>query len=299
MPFKINAAVAGLGSGLILGALAQQATAQPLVSSFNGSVGAFAGYGREAGGGQTFNNINSPPNDTIPFPADGCLPINNCFIFGSSGGKQLSGLNWGGEGRLSMPLGQSFGLQADGTVGALAGKPSGSVRGHAFTGQPGTGTLGGLVQYSWLDSGSFVRAGVEGQVWLAAISLYASGGYQWADRSNEVSVKSGVFACGEARWYAADNAYLGIGGDWTSSRAAGFVNGEFQFSGDMRPLSIYARGGLGEDGYRSAIAGFRWQFGPGQTLIARHRQDTLLPYAACGEEQFFSRRVTDFGFTIE
>lgn len=272
--------------------------AQSLVSTLNGSVGAFAGYGRQAGDNGFLFNASNPPNQNLPPPPGGCTPSASCFILGGADGR-LNGLMLGGEARVSAPLGQSFGLQADGVAGAFDGKGAGNVRGHAFAGQPGTGTIGPLVQYSWLGNGGLVRAGLEGQLWLGPVSLYASGGWQWADASDDVRVSRGVFACGEARWYADDNAYIGVGGDWTSTRVAAFANGEVQLAGDWRPLSLYARGGLGGDGYRSVLAGFRWQFGPGQTLLARHRQDLLLPYAACGEEQFFSRKRTDFFFAVE
>lgn len=271
---------------------------RPLVSTINGSLGGFAGWSRLPSASQSrywggfVGGIEVPPFV--------CDPSIACYVRNSGHGRS-EGLTAGAEARLSIPVGQRFGLQADGTAGVLAGLSNGNFRGHVFAGHPAYGTLGALLQMSTLGGADFKRAGGEGQFWLGPLSLYASAGYQWANATRDIAVEDGFFVCGEARWYVMDNALIGIGGDWTRDRAAGFANVEAQLgsSGNFGPVSLFAQGGIGENRFRSAIAGARWNFGPGPSLKARHRQDLLLPYAACGLQQFRTIRTRNSVVAIE
>jgi hypothetical protein len=278
------------GALLLVSVVAHPASAQqPVVSAINGSVGAFGGWTRTANVRDLYS-VNGGPYE----PGFDCVPMvdNFCGVLGHKG-TRIDGLTFGGEARLSVPLGQQFGLQLDGTAAFIDGKFGGTMRGHAFIGVSSMGTVGPMVQYSRMAGGAFVRTGLEGQLWLGPVSLYANGGYQFADQSRYIRVSSGGFACGEARVYVLDNAFVGVGGDWTSARAAATANGEFQLPGNMQALSFYAKGSIGEDDYRSAVAGVRWQLGKTAKLNASHRQDLLLSYGACGEEQFSTRRFFD------
>lgn len=293
--------LAGLVTGVIVWALASGAALaqdRPLVSTISGSLGGFAGWSRLPAASESrywggfVGGLEIPP--FVCDPSIACFQRNG-------GHKPAAGLTAGAEARLSIPVGHRFGLQADGTAGVLAGLSNGNFRGHAFAGHPAYGTLGALLQVSTLGEADFKRLGGEGQVWLGPLSLYASAGYQWANATPDIAVADGFFVCGEARWYVVDNALVGIGGDWTRERAAGFADVEAQLgsSGDLSPVSLFVQGGIGENRFRTAIAGARWNFGPGPSLQARHRQDLLLSYAACGLQQFRTIRTRNSVMAIE
>lgn len=273
-----------------------QAQERPLVSTFNGSFSVFAGWGQlSSSEKERYWGGSVGGQEVPPFVCDQTFA---CFVQ-TEGRKPIEGFAAGGEFRVSLPIGQRFGFQADVAAGVLDSLPNGTLRGHAFAGLSDLGTFGALFQAGWLDNASFKRAGAEAQLWLGPVSLYGTGGYQWGDGNNRIAVDSGIFACGEARWYLMENALIGAGADWTKRHGAAFVNGELQLSGEFSPISLFAQAGVGESRFRTAVAGARWNFGPGRTLYARHRQDMLLPYAACGLQQFRSIRVRNSVVAIE
>lgn len=297
MTMRVLGALACLGL-IVVGVERFEAQAQerPLVSTFNGSFAVFAGWSqlpstqKERYWGGFVGGQEIPP-----FVCDQALA---CFVQ-TEGRKPIEGFAAGGEFRVSLPIGQRFGLQADVAAGVLDSLPNGNFRGHAFVGAPDFGTFGALFQAGWLDNASFRRAGAEAQLWLGPVSLYGTGGHQWGDGNNRIEVDSGIFACGEARWYPTENALIGVGADWTKRHGAAFANAELQLSGEFSPISLFAQAGVGESRFRTAVAGARWNFGPGRTLYARHRQDMLLPYAACGLQQFRSISVRNSVVAVE
>jgi hypothetical protein len=213
-----------------------------------------------------------------------------CFIVNDKANKQAS-LLFGGEARIALAIGQHLGVQADGGLDRVEKSWMSTNRLHLFLGLGGWGTLGPAVQYTSIGNAHEWRLGLEGQLWLDRFSIYGYGGEQFADSSRKWEVESGHFFCGEARVYVTDNAVLGLGGGTGPSKNFLQANGEFQFEGSLQPVSIFARGAIGQSAYRTIMAGVRLHWGNASTLIKRHRQDMLIPYAACGVEQFDHRDI--------
>jgi len=263
----------------------QQALAQdkPLVSGINGWVDVHGGWTRLAGKGlDGWHNTNiDQPAPPPPAPCDGGL----CYIINDRP-ETKSGLAYGGDVRFAMPIGAYFGVQADAGIDRVSGISVSTGRAHLFMGRPELGTIGPAAQVTSVDKARAYRVGVEMQYWGDAFSVYGFAGHQNGNSSREYDVKSGNFICGEARWYVTPNAALGIGGGSGPSKDFGQANAELQLEGSLQPVSLFARGEIGETAYRRIIAGVRLHWGSGSTLIARHRQDIPIPYAACGSEQF-------------
>lgn len=254
-----------------------------MVSGLNAWGDLHAGWSRLPGKGLDgwYNtNINQP----APPPPDPCNS-GLCYVINDKADKQAGAL-YGAEARVALPIGRYFGAQADGAVDRIDDLWVKTGRAHLFMGLAGYGTLGPAVQYTAVDKAHAWRLGIEGQAWVGSVSLYGFGGYQRGKSSREFAVESGSFFCGEARWYATDNIALGVGGGSGPSKDFLQANAEMQMEGSLAPLSLFARGAAGETGYRSLLAGVRLHSGNAGTLISRHRQDMLIPYAACGSEQF-------------
>lgn len=260
-----------------------QAQERPVVSGFNGWADFHGGWSHLSGKGLDYW-INTNGNAKAPPPPDPCNS-ELCFVINDKS-KGRSGLMLGGEARVALPIGAYFGFQADGGLDRVDHLWATTARGHLFMGLGGYGTLGPAVQYATLDKAHAWRLGMEGQAWVGAVSLYGFAGYQRGDSSRKFEVKTGGFFCGEARWYVDDNALVGVGGGAGPSREFIQANGEIQLGGQLSPVSMFARGAIGDEAYRSVLAGVRLHWGNGATLLARHRQDMLIPYAGCGLEQF-------------
>lgn len=281
---KVRTIELGLLAALAAALLAVPAAAQerPVVSGFNAWGDLHGGWARLSGKGLDYwYNTNNRLTGEPPDPCNSGL----CYIISDKTAKR-SGLLLGGEARAALPIGSYFGFQADGGLDRIDGLWATTGRAHLFMGLAGHGTLGPAVQYATLDNAHAWRFGAEGQAWIGPVSLYGFIGHQLGSSSREFEVKSGAFFCGEARWYADDNAFVGIGGGAGPVRDFVQANGEIQLSGALSPVSLFARGALGEEAYRTVIGGVRLHWGKGGTLIARHRQDMLIPYAGCGLEQF-------------
>lgn len=279
---RLPAAIA-LALTVFVPAPAALAQDRPVVSGFNAWGDIHSGWSRLAGKGLDYwyNTNIAMKAEPPPQPCNSAL----CYVINDQAEKR-SGLLLGGEARAAMPIGHYFGAQADGGLDRMDGLWLKTARAHLFMGLAGNGTLGPMVQYAAIDRAHAWRIGVGGQAWLGPVSLYGAAGHQRGHSSRQFAVASGAFFCGEARWYADDNAVLGIGGGAGPSKNFVQANGELQFDGSLKPVSVFVRGAIGETAYRSIVAGVRLHWGNGATLMARHRQDMPIPYAGCGIEQF-------------
>lgn len=123
-----------------------------------------------------------------------------------------------GGASLSVPLGQSFGLQGDLSIGSIDGDWSVGGALHAFTRDPSSYLLGVTAGVVVADGSRLAAAGPEAELYLDRISLegwagWAAIGYDDAALTDE----NGFFAMGDIAYYATDDWRISLGGGTRSS----------------------------------------------------------------------------------
>lgn len=122
------------------------------------------------------------------------------------------------SGRLSIPLGTSFALQADGAVEYSSNAVFGSEQddlfqssyllgGHMSWRNPSAGLLGGFAAFGGGDHDNdsapyadFFAVGGEGQLYLDNMTAYIQAGYLDSDKDNDF-IRNAGFARGVLRWF--------------------------------------------------------------------------------------------------
>jgi hypothetical protein len=207
----------------------------PAVSAINGKV--------EFGGG--YGNSDSLPSDEMLY----------------------------GLGSLSVPLGQSFGFQADVGVIDAFGETTKGAAGHLFTRNPDTWLIGAIGGY--VDNGALSAywVGAEAELYHGNVSMEVSAAYLGID-PDALSNQNEFLATADLGYYASENLRLSLG----ASTVADFesVHAGFEWMIDSMPVSLSADLRLGEDDLVSAGVGLSFYFGgndPAKTLMRRHRED--------------------------
>lgn len=193
-------------------------------------------------------------------------------VDGRDGGAGLA------QGSLTLPLGSSFGVQADGAVGVMNGGFAWGVGGHLFWRDPARALLGLMASTAETNNFGWTRVGVEGDLYLGPITLAGHGGYQWGNDSRRINVDSGFFGGADVRFYLNENFAMTAGGgiyagDWLARGGLELQPGLFKMPG----LALFARGAVGEDNYYRLTAGVRFYFGADKSLMRRHREDDPEP----------------------
>jgi hypothetical protein len=179
------------------------------------------------------------------------------------------------NGSFSLPLGHSFGLQADGWLGGDEDRTFGGAGAHLFWRDPSVGLLGAIGSFGFMDydgapNEDLGRLGGEGELYLDQFSIAASAGYQFGDH-----VDNGFFGNAELRWYLSPDFLVSGGGEWDPEREGlGTVGVEFQpgISG-LPGLSLFADGAFGANDLVQVFFGVRYYFGSPKSLMDRHRRD--------------------------
>lgn len=213
-------------------------------------------------------------------------------------------------GALSIPLGQSFGMQIDALASNRDGQFAGGGAAHIFWRDPSRALLGAYGSYSRRDSDStaFGRLGVEGAFYMSRFTIGGIAGFERTVADAGVIFVPGVgpfnlggsknrgFAAADFSWYATDNFKLSVGYRFWAGRSAGAAGLEYMMqTGQGASYSFFAEGRAGEDRYLAGMAGVRVYFGQkDKTLIRRHREDD--PPNFLNEDMFAPRgtSVTPF-----
>lgn len=224
---------------------------------------------------------------TLAFAADldvsGNLPavsaVNGKVEFqgGWADGDGISGDELGYAGAaLSIPMGESFGLQAD--VAALRVFDETAVGGalHFFTRDPNSHLLGAIGGYVDTGVGHMLWGGAEAEAYLGNITLRGIAGLSDTSISG-LGSETDFLGIGEASLYATDDLRFSA----TVSSVAEFESGSIGMEWLMQeqlgmPVSFKAEAGMGENGYHAASAGLTLYFGGSEnnkSLIRRHRED--------------------------
>ncbi|MEH6725641.1 MAG: hypothetical protein V7703_05730 [Hyphomicrobiales bacterium] len=182
------------------------------------------------------------------------------------------------KGSVSLPLGQQFGLQLDGSVGVLDEEFVGGGGGHLFWRDPSMALLGIYGSYTTIEAldGDIARLGVEGEYYWNQFTLKGVIGAEFIDIDAPVDYdETNLFAFSDLSYYASDNLELAVGHRYTGEKHALALGVEYQLSQQVfaSGVSLFAEGRIGEDDYKGAWAGVRMYLGDDKSLIRRHRED--------------------------
>jgi hypothetical protein len=179
-------------------------------------------------------------------------------------------------GSLSLPVGDTFGLQFDGAVQASgAGTLFGGAV-HAFTRDPSMYLLGVTAGVVRGPSGFLGVIGPEGELYLDRISLEGWAGFAALNYDDPMLADlAGVFAIGDVAYYVTDDWRIGVGGSYLLGETGVHFNTEYLLRDFDFPISLVGDARFMSSGAYSVMGGIKGYLGPdpGKSLIDRHRQD--------------------------
>jgi hypothetical protein len=116
---------------------------------------------------------------------------------------------------------------------------------------------------------SYVGAG-EGALYLDRVTLDALVGAESGD-----NIDTQFFDVAKVGYYPTDNLLLSVGQSYILGVHSGLVGAEWGFGvGGGTMTSVFAHGGVSENGVGTVLGGLRVYFGQrDKTLIQRHRED--------------------------
>ncbi|MCE9520922.1 MAG: hypothetical protein K8S25_00655 [Alphaproteobacteria bacterium] len=209
---------------------------------------------------------------TVPAAADPAVSAVNGSIIVRGGQYDLNNVDDGkGEGeilgKVTFPLGQSFGAQVEGGVGFDEYYGAG---GHLFWRDPSWAMAGAFVSYDNNSQSDLVRVGAEADFYLGNFTVGGRVGHQSGDFGE------GGFGNVDVSFYVTPNlaARAGVEFEPDDGRdTTAHVGFEWQPAVDSSPgLSVFADGEWGDD-YDHVRAGLKIHFGTtGMTLIDRERK---------------------------
>jgi hypothetical protein len=208
---------------------------------------------------------------TVPAAADPAVSKTNGSIFVRGGAYDEVGSDSSGEGELlgkvTFPIGQQFGGQAEAAVGTDDYYGFG---GHLFWRDPSWAMAGVFVSYDDTDGVELTRYGAEVDVYLGQFTAGGRIGQQEGDAGD------GTFGSIDVSFYVIPNLALRGGVEFEPDDGrdtVGRVGFEWQPAMDSSPgLSVFADGEWGDD-YDHIRAGLKIHFGTdGMSLIDRERK---------------------------
>jgi hypothetical protein len=177
-----------------------------------------------------------------------------------------------------VPLGFQYGLQIDAFVGGADNRSHGDLSAfgtgaHLFWRDPARGLFGVYGRYLHFDAlggvNSYVGAG-EGALYLGPVTLDVIAGAETGD-----NVDTQFLDVARVGYYPTDNILLSVGQSYILGVHSGLAGAEWGFGvGGGTMVSLFANGGLAENGNGTVLGGLRIYFGQrDKSLIRRHRED--------------------------
>ena len=199
-----------------------------------------------------------------PAVADPNLKVSGTF------GEVIDEYTWQVQGQFTAPVGHSFGVAIEGGGGAFDGHDYMGAAGHFFMRDPDSFLLGVFGAYA--EASDFgidtTRVGAETEVYLDALTISATAGYQFSS-----AIGDGAFGSIDLRWYVTNNFYISGGAMLEDDRAYGRFSTEWQPGFAALPgLAFNAQGVWGADDYHSIMGGLTYYFGVPASLKDRHRR---------------------------
>jgi hypothetical protein len=219
---------------------------------------------------------STPPVLTAPAPAVDGVNWKLGIFGGSLGSNGIYAL----QGAVSIPLGQSFGLQIDGLAGSYDGDFLGDISAHAFWRDPSRGLLGLYGGFTTLnDEGGNVNAwriSAEAAAYWGNITLQGIAGVEGGNETANFDIQTRFFDKIDLTWYATPNLALTAGHRYVGGINALALKAEYGLNlGPSTMASLFAEGRIGEDDYKGVWGGLKVYFGnaKNKSLIRRHRED--------------------------
>ncbi|MBL8791043.1 MAG: hypothetical protein JNM45_11120 [Rhizobiales bacterium] len=181
-----------------------------------------------------------------------------------------------GGAALSIPLGETFGLQADVTAMNTFDETAYGGTLHFFTRNPDSHLLGAVGGYVDTGNGHMLWGGGEGEAYLGNVTLRAIAGLSDSKVSGSGS-DTDFLGIAEASFYATDNLRFSAEVSTVTRFESVNIGMEWLLQDQLNmPLAFHAAAAIGEDGYVAAAAGLNFYFGGNdstKSLIRRHRED--------------------------
>ena len=204
------------------------------------------------------------------------------------------------SGSFAVPLGHAFGMQVDGTLGAIDNQLVGGGGVHLFTRDPSSYLLGVYGSYHTWDSIDVWRLAGEGELYIDRFTVTGLAGYE----KYEVPSFSGglpvltedsghFFGMADLAYYINDDFKIYAGYRYYDEASFAGAGAEYLIRGHYVPLSLFARGDFGNDDYTRITGGVKIYLSPEpeKSLIDRHRRDDpdifmpVFPRLATGTNQ--------------
>ena len=157
-------------------------------------------------------------------------------------------------GALTVPLGASFGLQADFSASTAPGFTTSAAL-HLFTRDPDSYLLGGSLGFVRSPGATIVAAGPEAELYRDRVSVEAWGGVAMVHPSAPAPNRFGVFALGTVAYYPTDNWRVSVGVSSLDGYAAVQVGSEYLLDRFDMPIAVTGEARLGQDGAIRALVG--------------------------------------------
>ena len=200
---------------------------------------------------------------------DPAVSESNLKIRGSFG-EVIDDYSWNVEGAFTAPLGDRFGLQIEGGVGAQDGDSHYGAAAHLFMRDPESYLVGVFGAYGEADTFNIdaTRLGGEFEFYLNDLTISGLAGYQFSSILGDKA-----FGGLDFKWYASDNFAITAGALGDEDQTFGRARLEWQPGFAALPgLAFNAEGTFGEDDYQSIMGGLTYYFGTPVTLKDRHRR---------------------------
>ena len=184
------------------------------------------------------------------------------------------------SGSISIPVGDSYGIQVDTMYQKVAERDFYGLGGHFFTRKSETGLLGLIVGGVHSNAISNVSVGVEGEYYFDMFSVGGFVGYDNVMKNSTQVItfspklntsRDFVMANLNAAIYPMDNLMVRF--DYTSRLNRIFYDLTVEYQTPVKGLAVYGDVGLGDNDFFQLLGGLRYYFGGNKTLKARHRQD--------------------------
>ncbi|MGB7336484.1 MAG: hypothetical protein WBD01_11910 [Salaquimonas sp.] len=179
------------------------------------------------------------------------------------------------QGAVSVPVGQSFGLQIDG--GLLGADLDGGdinakgVGGHFFWRDPAIGLLGAYGHYVDYDRDiTTARLGAELEVYNGQYSFEGFAGVDHLD--TPIGDEDYFAADATIAWYVNDNFRVSAGVAQAFEQTSANIGMEMMVDVGETAPAFFANASFGSN-ETVVMAGLRAYFGPSKSLKARHRED--------------------------
>ncbi len=200
----------------------------------------------------------------------------------------VEGGQYGGDqsalalGSYTLPLGQSFGLQADGALGRIDEDTMGGGGVHLFTRDPSSYLLGVYGSYHTWNEVNIWRAAAEFQFYIRRFSLDGLAGYESVDfpiTSSGLTVLNSdsdhFFTHVDLAYYLVDDLRLYGGYRYVDDTSLGAAGIEYLMRAFNSPVSLFAKADFGNEDFNRITGGLKFYFGSSsdKSLIQRHRTE--------------------------